>query len=255
MARLRRRDTDLNATSSMCLGTSHPGRCPGTGGSALRETWAGVTRPARPHSSAPVALARAYFAVQAVAGAAWWVAVFASDDVGAVDARRVGPGAARRTGPGAVRRGIGVGRAAGQPDRRGRRRGVDDGDDHAPWRSTGSSSTAGRLGRRRSCPGHARDAGGRPRSSGSGWLPTAALLRRPVRVPRGRRGAGGRHLRRSLAQLVVFWTTFFVLVPLVVVGGRGAAAHRPGRHSTTRGGRSSARVVLPAAARSACGRA
>ncbi|HTN99921.1 MAG TPA: isoprenylcysteine carboxylmethyltransferase family protein, partial [Microthrixaceae bacterium] len=28
--------------------------------------------------------------------------------------------------------------------------------------------------------------------------------------------SGARHLRRSLAQLVVFWTTFFVVVPLVL---------------------------------------
>jgi len=55
-----------------------------------------------------------------------------------------------------------------------------------------------------------------------GYLPTGWFFIGPFSFRVADRGTGSHHLRRSLAQLVVFWTFFFVVVPLLllVVEGR-----------------------------------
>ena len=50
-----------------------------------------------------------------------------------------------------------------------------------------------------------------------GGLPTHWFFVGPFRFRVADDGPGARHLRRSLVQLVVFWTTFFVLVPALLV--------------------------------------
>ncbi len=50
-----------------------------------------------------------------------------------------------------------------------------------------------------------------------GVLPTGWFFAGPFRFREAAAGPPSRHLRRSLTQLVVFWTTFFALVPPVAV--------------------------------------
>jgi protein-S-isoprenylcysteine O-methyltransferase Ste14 len=49
-----------------------------------------------------------------------------------------------------------------------------------------------------------------------GYLPTGWFFVGPFSFRVAAEASDGHHLRRSLAQLVVFWTTFFVLVPLAL---------------------------------------
>ena len=50
----------------------------------------------------------------------------------------------------------------------------------------------------------------------SGRLPTDRFFVGPFRFRVAEDSTGSHHLRRSLTQLVVFWTTFFVVVPVVL---------------------------------------
>src|ERR687894_369209 len=160
----------------------------------------------------PVPVARAYLALQAAGGAAWWVAVAASDDV-----RRwtlgqwdpvvlLGPDLVLFVGASAVAASRGSRRAAAIA---------------AGWttavtaalvvhglveRAAGAGvvlmavATAGTL--------------AATATIWSGRVPTRWFFVGPFSFRVAEDASGARHLRRSLAQLVVFWTAFFVAVPL-----------------------------------------
>lgn len=160
-----------------------------------------------------VPLARAYFALQAVAGAAWWVAVFASDDVrrwtlGAWDpALLVGPDLVLFVGASALAALSGYRIAATVA---------------AVW-TTGVTIALGVYGLVE------QEAGwgvvmmtaatiGTLAAAATLWfgrLPTGWFFIGPFSFRVADDAAGARHLRRSLGQLVVFWTAFFVVIPLV----------------------------------------
>lgn len=158
-----------------------------------------------------VRLARGWFAGQAVAGAAWWVGVFVSDDVrrltlgGWPPGLLVGPDLALFVGASAV--------AAARTSR--------------PAAIVAATWTAAVTVALTVYALASTEAGWGvvamvPATIGSvaaaaviatGALPTGWFFRGPFAF---RVAAEGRaHVRRSLVQLVVFWSTFFVLVPLV----------------------------------------
>lgn len=163
----------------------------------------------------PVSVARAYFALQAVGGAAWWVAVFASGEVrvwtlGHWDpAILVGPDLVLFVGASALAAAFGSRAAAAIA---------------AAW-TTGVTialavyglveQTAGwgvvLMGVATLCSLAAATTIWR------GFLPTGWFFLGPFSFQVAGEGSGARHLRRSLAQLVVFWTAFFVVVPLVLL--------------------------------------
>ena len=162
----------------------------------------------------PVARARLYFGVQAAAGAAWWISVFVSDDV-------------RRWTLGAWSPGLLVG-----PD---------------VVLFVGASALAAALGRRvfavvaaawtaaitTALVAHAlvdRQAGwgalamtvatvGTAAATATLWfrrLPMRWFFAGPFRFRVAKPGSRRGHLARSLAQLVVFWTVFFLALPFVL---------------------------------------
>ncbi|MGY6501007.1 MAG: methyltransferase family protein [Acidimicrobiales bacterium] len=163
---------------------------------------------------AAVSVARAYFALQAVAGAVWWVAVFASEDVrswtlGTWDpALLVGPDLVLFVGASAVVALVGSRIAAATA---------------AVW-TTGVAIVLGLYGLTAQAAGWGVilmtvAAVGTVASAATVWfghLPTRWFFVGPFSFRVAGEASGGRHLRRSLTQLVVFWTTFFVIVPVVL---------------------------------------
>ena len=164
---------------------------------------------------APVSAARAYFGLQAVGGAAWWVAVFASQDVqrwtlGEWDpAVVVAPDLVLFVGASALAALWGS-RAAALVA--------------AVW-TTAVTVALGLYGLAE------QEAGwgvvlmsiaavctlAATATMWFGFLPTGWFFAGPFSFQVADEASDGHHLRRSLGQLVVFWTSFFVLIPLVVV--------------------------------------
>jgi protein-S-isoprenylcysteine O-methyltransferase Ste14 len=165
--------------------------------------------------AAPVTVARGYFALQAVGGAVWWVAVFASDDVrrwtlGDWDpAILVAPDLVLFAGASAWAALFGSRAAAvtaavwttivtialglyGLVEQ------------EAGWGVVVMSmATIGTL--------------AATATMWFGYLPISWFFMGPFSFHVADDASGAHHLRRSLAQLVVFWTTFFVAVPLVLM--------------------------------------
>jgi protein-S-isoprenylcysteine O-methyltransferase Ste14 len=166
--------------------------------------------------SGPVAMARAYFGLQAVAGSVWWVAVWASDDVrawtlGSWDpAVLVWPDLAFIVGASAVAA-VFVSRVAAVVA--------------AVW-TTAVTVALGIYGVVSQEAGWGvvlmtLSAVGTLAACATLWfgdLPTGWFFIGPFSFRVADEAPGRRHLRRSLLQLVVFWTTFFVVVPLVLAG-------------------------------------
>jgi protein-S-isoprenylcysteine O-methyltransferase Ste14 len=160
-------------------------------------------------------LARGYFGLQAVAGALWWVAVFWSDDVqrwtlGGLDRWvLVAPDLLLFAGASALAAGLGsrfwaavaaiwtliVTVALGVYGLVHQ---------EAGWGVVCMAvATAGSL--QATC------------TLWLGGLPTHWFFVGPFRFRVADDRSGARHLRRSLAQLVAFWSTFFLLVPAVLI--------------------------------------
>jgi protein-S-isoprenylcysteine O-methyltransferase Ste14 len=164
---------------------------------------------------APVSVARGYFAVQAVGGAAWWVAVFASDDVrtwtlGHWDpAIVVGPDAIFFVGASAIAAVTGSRIAAVVA---------------AAW-TTAVTLALGGYGLVEQEAGWgvvlmAVATLGTLAAAATLWfghLPTGWFFVGPFSFRVADEAPSARHLCRSLVQLVIFWTTFFVVVPMVLV--------------------------------------
>lgn len=165
--------------------------------------------------ASPVSVARAYFLVQAVGGAAWWAAVFASDDV-------------RRWTLGGWDPAILV-----VPDL---------------VLFVGASAAAGLLGNRVAAVitatwttlvtvalalyGLSSQAAGwgvvlmsiatlctlaASATMWFGYLPTGWFFAGPFSFRVADEGSDASHVRRSLAQLAVFWTTFFLVIPTLIM--------------------------------------
>src|SRR5918997_5832321 len=167
----------------------------------------------------PVPLARAYFALQAAGGAAWWIAVVVSDDV-----RRwtlgqwdpvvlIGPDLVLFVGASAVAASLGSRRAAAIA---------------AAWTTTVTAAlSAYGLVERVAGAGvvlMALATAGTLAATATIWsgrVPTHWFFVGPFSFRVAEDASGARHLRRSLAQLVVFWTAFFVAVPPGLTGGGG----------------------------------
>jgi len=164
---------------------------------------------------APVSAARAYFALQAVGGAAWWIAVFTSDDIRGSTLGQWNP--AILVAPDLV---LFVGASAWAAVLGSRIAGVV----AAVW-TTAVTVTLGVYGLVE------QEAGwgvvvmslatlgtlGAASTLWFGYLPTGWFFVGPFSFRVADEAPGGHHLRRSLAQLVVFWTTFFVVVPLLLM--------------------------------------
>lgn len=163
---------------------------------------------------APVSAARVYFAVQAIGGAAWWIAVAVSDTVqfwtlGQWDpAVLVVPDLAFFVGGSAVTALSGNRIAAAIV---------------AVW-TTGVTAALGMYGLIEQQAGWgvvlmAVATFGTVAAAATVWrgyLPTRWFFVGPFSFRVAEEASVGRHLRRSLTQLVVFWTAFFVLIPLVL---------------------------------------
>ncbi len=164
---------------------------------------------------APVSVARAYFALQAVGGAAWWVAVIASGDVrvwtlGHWDpAILVGPDLVLFVGASALAAALGSRIAAAIA---------------AVWTTAVTVALA--------LYGLVEQTAGwgvvlmavatlgtlaAAMTIWFGYLPTGWFFVGPFTFRVADEASGAHHLRRSLAQLVVFWIAFFVVVPLVLM--------------------------------------
>ncbi len=162
----------------------------------------------------PAAAARAWFALQATAGALWWIAVFASDDVRRWTLGRWDPWLL--VGPDLV---VFVGGSALVAARADRRVAVG----VAAWTAaiTVALSAYGLVER---AAGWgvvlmATATAGTVVGALTLWfgrLPTEHAFVGPFAFREAAERSAGGHLRRSLVQLVVFWTTFFVLVPVVL---------------------------------------
>jgi protein-S-isoprenylcysteine O-methyltransferase Ste14 len=162
----------------------------------------------------PVTLARGYFGLQALAGVAWWVGVFASDGVrtwtlGQWDPTiLVGPDLLLFVGASAWAAVLGSRIAALVV---------------ALWAS-GVAIVLTAYGLLEQTAGwgvllmSAATLGSLVATAllWFGRVPTGWFFVGPFSFRVATEGSGGRHLRRSLVQLAVFWTTFFVLVPLVL---------------------------------------
>lgn len=163
---------------------------------------------------APVSVARVYFALQAAGGAAWWIAVFASDDVqtwtlGQWDpAILVGPDLVLFVGASAAAALSGSRIVAAIA---------------AVWTTAVTCALV--------IYGLVEQAAGwgvvmmSVATLGTlaafatlwfGHLPSGWFFVGPFAFRVADAAPSARHLRRSLAQLVVFWTIFFVVVPFVL---------------------------------------
>lgn len=165
--------------------------------------------------TAAVSVARAYLAAQAVAGALWWIAVFASDDVqtwtlGRWDpASLAGPDLVLFVGASATAAILGSRVAAAIA---------------AVW-TTLVAIALGIYGLVEQVAGwgvllmSVATVGTLAAASTMwlGYLPTGWFFVGPFSFRVADEAPAERHLRRSLVQLVVFWTTFFVIVPLVLM--------------------------------------
>ncbi|CAN5611636.1 isoprenylcysteine carboxylmethyltransferase family protein [soil metagenome] len=162
----------------------------------------------------PRARARLYLAAQAAAGALWWVAVFASGDVrrwtlGSWDpAVLVGPDLVLFVGGSALAAALGNRVIALTT---------------ATWTmGVTLALLAQGMTERTAGPGVVLmvvAAGGSVAAAATLWsgrLPTGWFFVGPFAFSVAAEAPGARHLRRSLAQLVVFWTVFFVVVPMVL---------------------------------------
>lgn len=168
----------------------------------------------RPRRFVPESTARAYFGAQAGAGVVWWVAVFVSDDVrrwtlgGWDPALLVVPDLLLFAGASAVAAACSNRVAAAVS---------------AVW-TVGVTVALASYGL------VAREAGagvvlmavaalGTVAATATLWtggIPTKWFFIGPFVFRVARDGSSARHLARSLVQLVVFWSTFFLLVPLVL---------------------------------------
>lgn len=163
----------------------------------------------------PVSVARAYFLLQAVGGAVWWVTVFASEDVrrwtlGEWDpAVVVAPDLILFVGASALAALLGSRIAALTA---------------AAW-TTAVTVALGLYGlsEQEAGPGVVLMSIATLCTLAAtatmwfGFLPTGWFFVGPFSFHVADEASDAGHLRRSLAQLVVFWTTFFVVVPLVVM--------------------------------------
>lgn len=166
-------------------------------------------------SQTPVARARAYFAVQAVAGSVWWLLVLVSDPVRTNTLGGWSPRAL--IVPDLV---LFVGASAWAALGASRRAGVV----AAGW-TVAVTVVLAAYGLAERTAGWgvvamvAASAGSVPSAMAlwSGRLHTAWFFTGPFAFRPSSDGSSGRHVRRSLVQLVVFWTVFFVVVPASVV--------------------------------------
>ncbi len=163
---------------------------------------------------APASAARAYFAAQAVFGTAWWIAVAASDAVrtwtlGQWDpALLVWPDLAFFVGASAITARSGSRIAAVVA---------------AVW-TTGVTVALGVYGLAEQQAGWgvvlmSLATLGTLTASATVWfgyLPTGWFFVGPFSFRVAEAARGAEHLRRSLTQLVVFWTAFFVVIPFVL---------------------------------------
>ena len=171
----------------------------------------GVSTAARDAASS---FARGYFALQALLGAGWWIAVFASNDVrdwtlGEWDpAILIGPDLVLFVGASAFAalRGSRVVAAIA-----------------ALWTTTVTIALgAYGLIERMAGWGIVLMSAAMVGTLGSaatiwfGRLPTRWFFAGPFSFRVADEASGVRHLRRSLAQLVVFWTAFLVVIPLIL---------------------------------------
>ena len=160
-------------------------------------------------------IARAYFAIQAVAGAGWWVAVFSSEDVrratlGSWDHRLfAGPDLLLFVGASALTAAYGNRVFAVVV---------------AVWTTlvTVALTVQGLVGQEAGWGVVAMAVAtlGTLAATASLWLgglPSHWFFVGPFAFRVAGEGSGAKHLRRSLAQLVVFWTTFFIVIPMVLV--------------------------------------
>jgi protein-S-isoprenylcysteine O-methyltransferase Ste14 len=160
--------------------------------------------------------ARAWFALQAAAGLIWWLVVAASDRVRVSTMGEWSPGLLAV--PDLV---LFVGASAWAALRSSRRAAVV----AAVWTvAVTLVLTLYGLVERTAGWGVvamvAASAGSVPAAATlwTGRLPTTWFFIGPFSFRPSAEGSTGRHLRRSLTQLVVFWATFFVVVPAVLVG-------------------------------------
>jgi protein-S-isoprenylcysteine O-methyltransferase Ste14 len=161
-----------------------------------------------------VGVARAYFAVQAAAGAVWWIAVFASPDLERwtlgewQPTALLGPDLALFVGASAIAA-VWANRVAALVA--------------ALW-TTGLTVALGTYGLVTQMAGWgvvlmAVATAGTLGAAATLWfgsLPTDVFFAGPFSFRVAHDKARWRHLTRSLIQLVVFWTTFFVIIPLAL---------------------------------------
>jgi protein-S-isoprenylcysteine O-methyltransferase Ste14 len=166
-------------------------------------------------SSVAVRNARRWFAVQAASGILWWIAVAASDDVrratlGSWDpVVLAGPDLILFVGGSLVAAATGSRRAAALT---------------AGW-TVGITAACGASALLTGEGGWGAAAmvlaslGTAPAAAALWWghLPTSWFFQGPFRFEVADERSPGRHLARSLVQLVVFWSTFFLAVPAVLV--------------------------------------
>ena len=170
--------------------------------------------PPSPRRLAGLDAARAYFALQAAGGALWWIAVFAVDDVRIWTLGRWDP--AVLVGPDLVLF-VGASAVAALTGNRTVAAVV------AGWSTAVTVALA--------AYGLVEQAAGwgvvlmsvatvaTLAASATLWfgdLPTGWFFAGPFSFRVADAAPGATHLRRSLAQLVVFWTVFFVVLPLVI---------------------------------------
>ena len=206
----------------------------------------------RPSSPPALLRARGYFGAQAIAGIVWWFAVFASDSVrqwtlgGWNPAVLVAPDLVLFVGASAVAALLGNRYFAGVA---------------ALWTVALTAALAiyGLV-------AHAAGWGvacmalasfGSVVAAATLWfgrVPTRWFFMGPLAFREAEERSSARNLRRSLTQLVVFWTTFFVVVPIVVASlERRLNLGLPFPHA--RSGRSSGSWSSRSRVRSDCGRA
>jgi protein-S-isoprenylcysteine O-methyltransferase Ste14 len=166
----------------------------------------------------PIAAARGYFALQAIGGAIWWLAVFASRDVQRWTLGHWDPAALV-----VADLVLFVGASAVAAMSRSRRAATIAAAVAAVWTTVVTAALA--------FHGLADQAAGwgvvmmslatlgtlaAAATMWLGHLPTSWFFVGPLSFRVAEAAPGERHLRRSLTQLVVFWTTFFVVIPLVL---------------------------------------
>jgi protein-S-isoprenylcysteine O-methyltransferase Ste14 len=169
----------------------------------------------------PVAAARAWFALQAIAGAAWWVAVLASDEVRARTLGTWSP--AILVVPDLVLFVVAAALAAATGHRIA-----------AAMSATWTVAVTAALGATAVATGRAgvgaalmviASLGAVPAALvlWFGRMPTAWFFVGPFAFREAEERTPSQHLRRSLAQLVVFWSTFLLGLPALLAWAEGRA--------------------------------